>query len=80
MHKSKNLFVILSFLTFLIVVSPPPAQAYLDPGTGSYFMQVLIAGGLSIGLIYKTLWSHIKNFINSIKNKSTDQDDKKDTE
>lgn len=34
----------LYFITFLFVFLPLPAYAYIDPGTGSMILQVLVAG------------------------------------
>ena len=48
------------------VVFPPQAFAYLDPGTGSYVLQVAAAvffGGI---FVLKTFWGHVIGFIKSI--------------
>ena len=44
----------------LIVSSEFPVYAYVDPATGSYVLQLLIAG--LVGGLYavKTFWSNIK--------------------
>lgn len=39
---------------------------YLDPGTGSYLFQVLIAAGVTIGVYFR----NIKYFISSLLNKN----------
>ncbi|MBA4391875.1 MAG: hypothetical protein C0399_13200 [Syntrophus sp. (in: bacteria)] len=59
----------LSFILFLIVtlqiVFSQNAYAYLDPGTGSYIFQVLIAvviGGL---FAIKMFWQKIKVFFSN---------------
>jgi hypothetical protein len=36
--------------------------AYLDPGTGSFLIQLLIAGLLGAGFLVKTFWSRISMF------------------
>jgi hypothetical protein len=53
----------------LIFVSPQLAHAYLDPSSGSYFLQIVI--GLAAGAIFtiKTYWTVIKAYINKIFNK-----------
>jgi|TARA_B100001094_G_C18184768_1_gene803065 hypothetical protein len=43
---------------------------YLDPGTGSYLYQVLIAAGVTVGLYFKNLKFFITNIIDNVKNKS----------
>ena len=41
---------------FLLV---PSAYAYLDPGSGSFLMQVLIAALLAVPLTVKGLWKNL---------------------
>jgi hypothetical protein len=48
------------------VVFPPHAFAYLDPGTGSYVLQVAAAvffGGI---FVVKTFWGHITSTIKGV--------------
>ncbi|MCL4353546.1 hypothetical protein M1615_03740 [Patescibacteria group bacterium] len=54
------------FLAFIFLVSlilPPPAKAYLDPGSASYLFQILIAGGLGVLFYIKTIIKWFKNLI-----------------
>lgn len=57
----------ITFFTILfLLVFPQRADAYLDPGTGSYLLQIMVAmlfGGL---FLIKTWWTQIKNFISKI--------------
>lgn len=54
------------FLTILLVVMmlylffPPFAYAYLDPGTGSYIFQLLLAGIVGLLFVIKAYWAKIK--------------------
>lgn len=60
--RFSHLGIILCAFTLFFLAFPPPAQAYLDPGTGSYLIQILIAtivGGL---LAVKVYWGKIKAF------------------
>ena len=50
-------------LLAVIAATPRPAQAYLDPGTGSYFLQGLVAGLLGAGFALKTFWRRIVAFL-----------------
>jgi len=45
-----------------------PANAYLDPGSGSYMIQMLIAGVAGSGLMIKAFWTRIKSFVAKKKN------------
>jgi len=41
---------------------PPVLFAYLDPGTGSYFLQLALAGLLAGGYALRTFWARIVRF------------------
>jgi hypothetical protein len=55
-----GLFVLLS------IILPNTAHAYLDPGTGSYFLQMAIATLLSGLYAIKLFWKNIKAFFRKI--------------
>jgi hypothetical protein len=38
------------------------SQAYLDPGSGSFFLQLLIASLLGALFVLKTYWGRVKAF------------------
>ena len=35
---------------------------YLDPGSGSYLIQVIIAAVLGVGFFFRNFWYRIKSF------------------
>ena len=41
----------------------PFVYAYLDPGTGSYIFQLLIAGIVGLAFVIKVYWNKIKAFM-----------------
>ena len=45
------------------------ALAYLDPGTGSYFFQILIAAILGAGFALKMYWKKVKLFMSNLFSK-----------
>jgi hypothetical protein len=47
------------YVLFLFLLFPKRVFAYLDPGTGSYVVQVLIAVFISGGYVIKTYWKKI---------------------
>jgi len=49
------------FLASLPLLS---GHAYLDPGSGSVLIQLLIAGLLGAAFLIKAFWSRIKAFFN----------------
>ena len=55
----KNATIITLTLIFVLCF---PAYAYLDPGTGSYFIQIIIATLLGAMYAIKHYWYKIKLF------------------
>lgn len=55
-----NVFGLLWMVT---LVFARPAQAYLDPGTGSYIVQIIVASLLGVGLFMKSFWMSIKSIL-----------------
>jgi len=43
--------------------------AYIDPGTGSYLIQLLLAALLGIGIAFRLFWGKIKTTLNKIFSK-----------
>lgn len=53
----------LSLFSALVLAAAPAALfAYLDPGTGSYFLQILIAGLMAGLFTLKIYWKKVKSF------------------
>ena len=65
MRKVRFDLVIL-LIILLLAASTKPAHAYLDPGSGSYIIQLIIAGGVGALFTVKTFWLQIKNFFTSL--------------
>ena len=59
-----SLLVFYSFLLYLF--TPSVCYAYLDPSTGSYFMQVLLGVGIGIAACFKFVWWRVKGFFSGI--------------
>jgi hypothetical protein len=47
-------------------------QAYLDPGSGSFIIQLLIAGLVGAGFLIKVYWKKIKGLFNRSDTKKED--------
>ena len=58
----RRLVSIMILVALLQVIFTPPAHAYLDPGTGSYIFQLLIAGAVGLAFVIKVFWGRIKGF------------------
>ncbi|OGE34545.1 hypothetical protein A3C32_04345 [Candidatus Daviesbacteria bacterium RIFCSPHIGHO2_02_FULL_41_14] len=61
--------LLLVFILLLNLIFPSTAMAYLDPGSGSYFLQVVL--GLLLGFLFtlKIYWGHIKTYLQKIISK-----------
>jgi hypothetical protein len=53
-------------------------RLYLDPGSGSFLIQLLIAGAAGAALFIATSWKRIKKMFN--KNKDTESEKKAEEE
>lgn len=53
---------------------------YLDPGSGSFLIQLLLAAGLGIGVAVKLYWSKIKGLFGGKKSDSASSIDENDDE
>jgi len=65
----KRLLITCFLVTLLYLAFPPFAYAYLDPGTGSYIFQLLIAGLVGLGFLVKVYWNKIKLFLTRLFSK-----------
>ena len=45
-------------------------QSYLDPGSGSMILQLILGAVLGLGVIIRLFWTNIKNFFTRGKAKS----------
>ena len=60
-------------VTFVfIVIATPQAYAYIDPGTGSFVLQMLLAGFFTLLFMLKNLRTKVFNFVRSLFKKRSD--------
>ena len=50
-------------VTMAYVIFPENAHAYIDPGTGSMALQILLAGIVGALFTIKTYWRKAKEFV-----------------
>ena len=48
------------FMAILLILSAGPVSAYLDPGTGSMLLQVILGGIAAVGVAIKLFWHKIR--------------------
>lgn len=53
------------FILFFFIL-PAPTFAYLDPGTGSYLLQIMAAAFFGGTYIVATWWRQIRSFITGL--------------
>ncbi|HCS79047.1 TPA: hypothetical protein DIV55_04900 [Patescibacteria group bacterium] len=68
------MFLFCIWLTGLFLLAVRPALAYLDPGSGSYVFQLLIAGLLTASVTVKMYWRQIKSYIEKKVMRKRDED------
>ncbi len=66
MKYRNNIRVLIVLYSLLYFTYPQAAYAYLDPGTGSYFFQILI--GILLGALFalKLYWGKIRIFLRNL--------------
>lgn len=62
---SEDLHLSALALPFLLalVETLPPALAYIDPGTGSFLLQLLVGSLLGVLLSLKMFWRRVKAYV-----------------
>ncbi|HEB88773.1 MAG TPA: hypothetical protein ENI85_04310 [Deltaproteobacteria bacterium] len=65
-----RLFAIAALSLFALAIAPP-AQAYLDPGTGSMILQVILGGVAGLVVAGKLYWKRVKEFFGRPGTKAT---------
>jgi hypothetical protein len=55
----KNTFSVAALAVAALFVIERPVEAYLDPGTGSMLLQVLLGGFAAVGVVAKLYWHRL---------------------
>ena len=64
-----RMILFIAFVVFVLLFSSiftQKAEAYLDPGTGSYIFQILIAGIVGGIFVIKQFWNKITAFFKTL--------------
>ena len=51
--------ILFIFILGFLAAFPPPAQAYLDPGSGSMLLQILLGGTAGLAVLLKLYWQRL---------------------
>lgn len=60
--------------TFILLASAGPAFAYIDPGSGSALISIIIGAFVAVGLAVKSFWYKITGLFGGKKSSSEDVD------
>lgn len=58
--------IIFIAIAILVIASANDASAYLDPGTGSYALQIVIAGIVSALFTIKMFWRRLVDYFSGL--------------
>jgi hypothetical protein len=77
MRHSTHVAESLVFVVLLLVASTQVAYAYVDPGTGSYVIQILIAALVGAAFAVRVYWNKIKGLFSrsSSEEQGTESDE-----
>jgi hypothetical protein len=73
----KRLFRFTIMIICVATVLPVALSAYIDPGTGSYILQLIIAAFVGVSFTVKIFWKRIKRFFSPKKEEKADTLDEK---
>jgi hypothetical protein len=59
----------ISLLLFVFLLLPQYSHAYLDGGTGSMLLQIILGGSGGIAVLIKLYWHKIKNLFKKNRDK-----------
>ena len=66
--KQEPILILVSITVFwFLLVSTIPAYAYLDPGSGSMLLQVLLGGVAALAVILKFYWNRFLSLFRRVK-------------
>ena len=74
MKKPIDLKHVVIITVILFLWSIKNAYAYIDPGTGSYIIQVIIGGVLGAAFALKVYWKKVKFYFSNLLSKQTKND------
>jgi hypothetical protein len=63
------------FVTLLIWGFPRTAHAYLDPGTGTFVLQMIVAFFVGASVLIRIYWKKLKSFFSKLFSAKSKDDD-----
>ena len=78
MKSSVNVGCVTCFFLLFMLVFTQPAYGYLDPGTGSFMIQILIGTAMGSLLAIKMFWRQIRQFMSRLFGRKRAEDEAPD--
>jgi hypothetical protein len=72
-------YTLILSLTLFFLFCAKPAQAYLDPGSGSMFLQIILGSIAGLAVLGKIYWHNLLLFFRIRRPGSDNQDSSKDS-
>jgi hypothetical protein len=71
MTLSRKWILLLMAVALICIAPPRNVHAYIDPGTGNYLLQILLAAMFGALFALKIFWSKIKGSLNAVRRRVT---------
>jgi len=75
MSGEPSTFLVVASAVLICTIGADYAQAYLDPGVGSYALQLILAGLFASLFFVKRIWNGISVFFRAVPNPRPDSTD-----
>jgi hypothetical protein len=76
MGNRDRIFVVALLLLACLTVGLPAANAYVDPGAGSFIFQAVVGGTLAAGFAIKVFWRRIVSVFKGKRSSETETDER----
>ena len=70
----KKAFKLTFAFILILLIAPKNAHAYLDPGGGSYLIQIVVASVVGAGYLLKANWERVKGIFLKRDRKKTENE------
>jgi hypothetical protein len=77
---SFNFSDLLAVLMQFFTSEAPKGAVYLDPGSGSFIIQILVAAAVGVGFFFRSYWAKLINKIRGIEETEDEEEDAEDEE
>ncbi|MAF80289.1 hypothetical protein CL629_04410 [bacterium] len=75
-YAFEHMILAIFFIAFYFLIVPLTADAYIDPGTGSFLIQIVLATLLGASFTIKLMWAKIKRLFRRRGTPSSSDDNK----